>query len=97
VDAAQQAYERLLDQGVCREQARAVLPQGVQSEVIWTASLHALLHFLELRTAPTAQYEIRQYAEQVSRIVFELWPITLTAWRQQRGTGFCTPHNCLHG
>ena len=97
LDAAQQAYERLLDQGVCREQARAVLPQGVQSEVIWTASLHALLHFLELRTAPTAQYEIRQYAEQVSRIVFELWPITLTAWRQQRGNGFCTPHNCLHG
>jgi thymidylate synthase (FAD) len=72
------------------EEAVDAAQKGVQSEVIWTASLHALLHFLELRTAPTAQYEIRQYAEQVSKIVFELWPITLTAWRQQRGTGFCT-------
>lgn len=82
VDAAMDTYTRLIELGVCREQARAVLPQATQSEVIWTASLHALLHFLELRTAPTAQLEIRQYAQQVADIVAELWPITLSAWHR---------------
>jgi thymidylate synthase (FAD) len=82
VDAAMDTYTKLIELGVCREQARAVLPQATQSEVIWTASLHALLHFLELRTAPTAQYEIRQYAQQVADIVAELWPITLSAWHR---------------
>lgn len=82
VDAAMDTYTRLIELGVCREQARAVLPQATQSEVIWTASLHALLHFLELRLCSTAQYEIRQYAQQVADIVAELWPITFSAWHR---------------
>ena len=95
-EAAATAYQRMIDAGVCREQARAILPQAVQSEVIWTASLQALLHFLDLRLAPDAQQEIREYAQQIARIVFELWPVTLGAWRRERGHGPCTPHNCFH-
>jgi thymidylate synthase (FAD) len=58
-------YEQLLALGVAKEQARLVLPLSLMSECFWTCSLHALVHFLELRTAPHAQAEIREYAEAV--------------------------------
>jgi len=74
------AYTELLARGVCREQARAVLPQGVQTEVIWTASLQAILHFLDLRLAPDAQEEIRGYAREVRGLVAPLFPVVLRAW-----------------
>lgn len=80
IDASVETYARLLQLGVCREQARAVLPQAVQSEVIWTASLQAILHFLDLRLAPESQVEIREYAREVQRIVAPLFPITFAAW-----------------
>lgn len=80
IDASVETYTRLLQLGLCREQARAVLPQAVQSEVIWTASLQAILHFLDLRLAPDAQAEIRGYAREVQRIVAPLFPVTFAAW-----------------
>ena len=80
IDASVETYARLLQLGLCREQARAVLPQAVQSEVIWTASLQAILHFLDLRLAPDAQAEIREYAREVQRIVAPLFPTTFAAW-----------------
>lgn len=80
IDASVETYARLLQLGLCREQARAVLPQAVQSEVIWTASLQAILHFLDLRLAPDAQAEIREYAREVQRIVAPLFPVTFAAW-----------------
>ena len=81
---AEEAYHRLLSLGVAREQARAVLPQAVQAEVIWTASLQALLHFLDLRLAPTAQAEIREYAQIIETTIAGLWPVTLREWRALR-------------
>ena len=57
-----------------------MLPQGVQTEVIWTASLQAILHFLDLRLAPDAQEEIRGYAREVRGLVAPLFPVVLRAW-----------------
>lgn len=75
------AYEGMLKAGVCREQARAVLPQAMFTEFWWTASLQAVLHFLDLRLAKDAQGEIREYAEEIERLVKMQFPDTLEAWR----------------
>jgi len=48
-DSSLQSYYALLDLGVCKEQARMVLPLSLYSECYWTASLQAVMHFLVLR------------------------------------------------
>lgn len=64
-------YEKLLDLGVCREQARIVLPLGIYSECIWTTSLQGLLHFIELRSDKASQYEIQLYAQAIKQLAYD--------------------------
>jgi len=72
-------YKKLIDIGVCREQARCVLPLGLYSEAYWTVGLQAIAHFIELRTDNHAQWEIQQYANAISCITEEIFPIGLKA------------------
>lgn len=72
-------YKKLIELGVCREQARCVLPLGLYSEVYWTASLQAVAHFLHLRLDAHAQWEIRQYAQAVQALTEPLFPTGLKA------------------
>lgn len=69
-------YKQLLSLGVCREQARCVLPLALYSEVYWTVSLQAVVHFLKLRKDSHAQWEIQQYANVIESIVESLYPIS---------------------
>ncbi|BDU78760.1 FAD-dependent thymidylate synthase [Mesoterricola sediminis] len=72
-------YKQLIALGVCREQARCVLPLGLYSEVYWTVSLQAAAHFIRLRTDSHAQWEIQQYAHAVRGIVEGVYPRSLQA------------------
>ncbi len=63
---ALQAYETLLELGVCAEQARAVLPSGVMTEFVETGSLFGYARLVGLRTDPHAQGETRELAEMVA-------------------------------
>ena len=63
------AYEELIKAGVCKEQARMVLPLAQMTHSIWTASLQAVIHFLTLRMDSHAQYEVRQYATAVNEVI----------------------------
>ena len=72
-------YKNLIALGVCREQARCVLPLGLYSEVYWTASLQAVAHFIRLRTDSHAQWEIQQYAHAVKGMVEALFPNAIAA------------------
>ena len=72
-------YKELLSLGVCREQARCVLPLGLYSEVYWTVSLQAVAHFIRLREDGHAQWEIQQYAAAVRQIVEPIYPVGLKA------------------
>lgn len=58
-------YEMFVKNGTAKEIARMLLPQNLYSECILTWSLQAILYFLHLRLAPTAQLEIREYAKAV--------------------------------
>jgi thymidylate synthase (FAD) len=67
------AYEEMIERGVAREQARAVLPVGSVTKFYVTANLRNWAHWYKLRIAPDAQYEIRVYAERVGKALEELW------------------------
>ncbi len=72
---ARQVYQRRLERGVAREQARKDLTLSTYTEAYWKIDLHNLLHFLHLRMAEHAQWEIRQYARTIGqKIVAPLFP-----------------------
>lgn len=73
-------YQKLLECGVCKEQARAVLPQSLYTSYIGTMSLRNALHFCELRMHEGAQWEIQKVAEAVYKIMCDLWPTAVEAY-----------------
>ena len=73
-------YDKLLELGVAKEQARIILPLSQYTEVYWTASFQAIANFIELRDEPTSQWEIREYAKALKEQVFNLYPKTMQVW-----------------
>jgi len=72
--AALGVYQSLLEQGVCREQARGVLPQNLMTTFWATVDLHNLISFLELRDSPHAQWEIQEYARAIKGLITPEFP-----------------------
>jgi len=79
-DNSFEIYKYLLDDGVCREQARGVLTQSTYTEFYWKIDLHNLMHYLRLRLEPGAQKEIREYANAIYDLIQPLVPITMKAF-----------------
>jgi len=78
---ARQVYQRRLERGVAREQARKDLPLATFTEAYWKIDLHNLLHFLALRMDSHAQWEISQYATTIgAEIVRPLFPLVWEAF-----------------
>ena len=75
-------FDDLLEAGVCREQARGVLPQNLYTEYYGTVNLSNLLKFIDLRTHEGAQWEIQQAALACLEIATELFPETVGAYRE---------------
>jgi thymidylate synthase (FAD) len=79
-EAAFATYERLVERGVARELARAVLPVGAYTEFYWTVNARSLMNFVSLRAAEAAQREIRRYADACERFFAERMPVTHAAF-----------------
>ena len=77
-------FNMMIDKGVCREQARGVLPQNMYTEYYGTVNLNNLLKFIDLRTHEGAQWEIQKLAEACLEITTDLWPATVNAYRELR-------------
>jgi thymidylate synthase (FAD) len=77
-------YERMIESGVCREQARGVLPQNMYTEYYGTVNMNNLIKFAELRLHPGAQWEIQQVARACLDIAEKLWPETIKAYKEIR-------------
>ena len=82
LESCEKAYNKLLEQGVAREQARGVLPLATYTEFYWSVNARSLFNFLRLRAAPNAQFEIREYANAITKIVTPLAPWTFGAFRK---------------
>lgn len=83
LELAYQTYDHLIEQGVCREQARGVLPTCTYTQFIFTCNLLSLMHFLKLRTHTGAQWEIRMYAFGMLKLALPHFPSTLKAWQKK--------------
>jgi len=81
-EVAYAAYQALLGKGVAREMARMVLPLNLYTEFYWKQDLHNLFHFLKLRLAPEAQWEIRQYARAMAEIVRARVPLAWASFEE---------------
>ncbi len=75
-----QAYERMLEQGVAKEVARAVLPLSTYTKYYWSCNPRSLMHFCSLRNSEDAQFEIRQYAAAAESFLEKLMPVTHAAF-----------------
>jgi len=75
-----EAYERLLEQGVAKEVARAVLPLSTYTKYFWSCNPRSLMHFCGLRNHDSAQFEIREFAAAAEGFLERLMPHTHAAF-----------------
>ena len=78
-------FELLISKGVCREQARGVLPQNMYTQYYGTVNMSNLLKFIDLRTHEGAQWEIAKVGQACLDIALGLWPVSISSWRETRG------------
>lgn len=72
-------YEEAIEEGICPEQARFILPQGCEVNWVWTGSLYAFANFYNQRSNSHAQKEIQDLASQVDKIIAPLFPVSWAA------------------
>lgn len=68
-------YNRLIEKGWTPQQARAVLPNCLKTEIVMTANFREWLHFLELRTAPQAHPDMKVIAKMIGNELHEVSPV----------------------
>lgn len=83
-EQALQHYNYLLSIGVCREQARSILPQNMFVTFYATVNMRNLLHFLSLRMDAHAQKEIREYANAIHDMLQPIYPNIINAFDEGR-------------
>jgi len=69
MDKAKRAYQELQRLKIRKEDARFVLPNAVESQIVVTANLREWRHIIGLRTSPGAQWEIRQAATKILKML----------------------------
>lgn len=79
MDACRNTYSKLLEMGVCPEQARMVLPQSMMTEWYWSGTLAAFSRVAKLRLKPDTQLETRLVAEQISEALAWHFPVSWEA------------------
>ena len=78
--AAYKSYMEMINDGVAKELARVVLPVGMYTQFYWTVNARSIMNFCSLRSAETAQMEIRDYSVAVEQMFSSVMPVTAKAW-----------------
>ena len=77
--AAQREYEWAIKNGIAKEQARAVLPEGlIQSRLYMNGTLRSWIHFIQLRSGNGTQLEHQAVAIECARAIVAIFPMGLT-------------------
>jgi thymidylate synthase (FAD) len=75
--AVKEAYQWAIDNGIAKEQARAVLPEGLtESRLYMNGTLRSWVHFIELRSANGTQLEHQEVAKACAKVIAEIFPMT---------------------
>ena len=72
-------YQEMLDEGVCPEQARMILPQSMMTEWYWSGSLYAFAKMCSLRLKEDSQQETREVAMQIDEVMVKAFPASWKA------------------
>ena len=76
IDEAKNAYEWAIENGIAKEQARAVLPEGLTvSRLYMNGTLRSWIHFIELRSANGTQKEHQEVARECAKVIAEVFPL----------------------
>lgn len=65
IEYCKNAYQKLLELGVSKEQSRTILPLSLNTTFIWTGSLLSFIHLFNLRLKPDAQQETRELVSEM--------------------------------
>ena len=84
IRTAYDTYEQLITSGVCKEQARMVLPQSMLTQFWMSASLQAWAHFYTLRIDSHAQKEVQAYAAEIDKVMKTHFPHSWEALTQRK-------------
>jgi len=77
ITEARMAYQWAIDNGIAKEQARAVLPEGlIESKLYMNGTLRSWIHFIELRSANGTQKEHQEVAIACAKVISEIFPLT---------------------
>ncbi len=83
-ETAWEGYQNTLQAGVAKEVARMNLPVNLMTQFYFTVNPRNLMAFIDLRTDPTALYEIRLSALEAENFLEEAMPLTYKAFRRNR-------------
>ena len=76
IDEALMAYKWAIDNGIAKEQARAVLPEGnTVSRMYMNGTLRSWVHYIELRGANGTQQEHMDIAHAIAKVIAEIFPL----------------------
>ena len=76
IQQSRDAYEWAVSKGIAKEQARAVLPEGlIESRLYMNGTLRSWIHFIELRSANGTQKEHQEVAIACAKVIAEIFPL----------------------
>ena len=79
IDASKEAYEWAIDNGIAKEQARAVLPEGcTKTRLYMNGTLRSWLHYIDLRGANGTQKEHMDIAHACAKVIADIFPLMET-------------------
>jgi thymidylate synthase (FAD) len=77
IESARVVYQEAIERGIAKEQARAVLPEGLtESRLYMNGTLRSWIHFIELRSANGTQLEHQEVAIACAKVIAEIFPMT---------------------
>jgi thymidylate synthase (FAD) len=78
IEHSRLVYQEAIDKGIAKEQARAVLPEGLtESRLYMNGTLRSWIHFIELRSANGTQLEHQEVAIACAKVIAEIFPMTI--------------------
>lgn len=81
---AETAYNMALEWGIAKEQARAVLPEGLtKTHLYMNGNMRSWMHFCNLRTSNGTQKETQEIARSIDEVCAKLWPVSWKALRKE--------------
>ena len=76
IEKSKGVYNWAISQGIAKEVARAVLPEGLtMSRMYMKGSIRSWIHYIEVRTDPTTQKEHREIAAACAQAIAEIFPM----------------------